>query len=63
MSAGEKITNYIKESKEELKGVAWPTKNEVRRHTILVIGISLGVAVFLGIIDYILTIGFEQIIK
>lgn len=63
MSAGEKIVQYVKDSKEELKGVNWPTKSEVKRHTVLVIGISLGVAAFLGIIDYVLTLGFEKIIK
>jgi len=51
-----KLANYIKDSQRELKKVVWPSKKEVVNHTLLVIGISLGVAVFLGLADYILTI-------
>ena len=51
----EKLTNYIKNSIIELKKVSWPTKQEVIHHTLLVIAISLVVAAFLGIIDFILT--------
>ena len=63
MSNAHKLIQYIKDSKEELKHVTWPTKIEVRRHTILVIAVSLGVAAFLGMIDYILNFGLEKIIK
>ncbi|MDA2921893.1 preprotein translocase subunit SecE [Patescibacteria group bacterium AH-259-L07] len=50
-----KLTNYFKESVKELKKVNWPTKQQAIRHTILVIAISLVVAAFLGIVDFILT--------
>lgn len=58
-----KITNYIQESIAEMKKVTWPTKKETYNYTILVVGISLGVAIFLGILDYIFTQGFQFIIK
>lgn len=57
-----KITNYIQESIAEMKKVTWPTKKETYNYTILVVGISLGVAIFLGILDYIFTQGFQFII-
>jgi len=47
-----KLFNYLKESREELKKVVWPSKRETRNHTLLVIGISLLLAVFLGAVDY-----------
>lgn len=47
-----KITKYIVESKAELKKVIWPTKKQTLNHTLMVIGISLAVAAFLGAIDY-----------
>jgi len=47
-----KITQYLKDSKVELKKVVWPSKKETRNHTLMVIGISLAVAAFLGIVDY-----------
>jgi len=58
-----KLTNYIKESIAEMKKVTWPTKKETRNYTILVIGISIGVALFLGLLDYIFTTGFQLIIN
>lgn len=57
-----KFIEYIKGSQHELKKVVWPTKKEVTRNTILVIIFSLGTAVFLGAVDYILTIVIENII-
>ncbi|MFA6145998.1 MAG: preprotein translocase subunit SecE [Patescibacteria group bacterium] len=50
-----KLKNYIKSSISELKKVAWPSRKETTNHTILVIGISLGLAAFLGLIDFFLT--------
>lgn len=57
-----KLTNYVKESVAEMKKVTWPTKKETYNYTLLVIGISLGVAIFLGILDYLFTMGFQFII-
>ena len=58
-----KLTTYIRESIAELKKVTWPTKKETTNYTLLVIGISLAVAAFIGIADYILSIAVEQVIK
>ncbi|NCN07224.1 preprotein translocase subunit SecE [Candidatus Falkowbacteria bacterium] len=57
-----KLVQYIRDSKNEVKKVTWPTKKEVKQHTILVIVISLAVAFFLGLADFILTKVIEQII-
>jgi preprotein translocase subunit SecE len=58
-----KLINYIKASVEEMKKVTWPTKKETYNYTLLVIGISLAVAAFLGALDYIFNWGLELIIK
>ncbi|MBI2098999.1 preprotein translocase subunit SecE [Candidatus Uhrbacteria bacterium] len=57
-----KLVNYFKESKTELKKVTWPTRREAANHTLLVIGISLGVAIFFGVLDYLLALGVEKLI-
>ena len=62
MAIVSKIFDYFKSSKEELKKVAWPTRKETTRNTVLVIGISAGVGVFLGVLDYFLNIIVKQII-
>ena len=48
-----KISNYLKESVAEMKKVTWPTKKQTYHYTLLVIGISLAVALFLGALDFI----------
>ncbi len=58
-----KLTNYFKESVVEMKKVTWPTKKEAYNYTLLVIGISLGVAIFLGALDYIFQLGFQDLIN
>jgi preprotein translocase subunit SecE len=58
-----KLVNYIKASIEEMKKVTWPTKKETYNYTLLVVGISLAVAAFLGTLDYIFNWGLELIIK
>jgi preprotein translocase subunit SecE len=55
--------NFFKEVKDELKKVVWPTKAEVTRLTSIVILVSLGVGVFLGLMDYIFTNLLGIIIK
>ncbi|OGY52310.1 MAG: preprotein translocase subunit SecE [Candidatus Buchananbacteria bacterium RIFCSPLOWO2_01_FULL_56_15] len=57
-----KTIDYLKASRQELKKVVWPSRKEVIQHTILVIAVSLGVAFFLGGIDFILTLLIEAII-
>jgi preprotein translocase subunit SecE len=57
-----KISRYFQESLEEMKKVTWPTKKETYNYTILVIVISLAVAAFLGILDYVFNLGFKELI-
>lgn len=57
-----KIVSYIKESKDELKKVVWPSRKETIKYTILVIGISIATAIFLGAVDFGLNIVIEEII-
>ena len=43
-----KLMNYIKETKIEMKGVKWPTRKQAVNYTLLVIGACIGRALFLG---------------
>ncbi len=54
-----KIINFLKEVKTELKKVTWPTKKEVIRYTVIILGTSLFVAVLLGGFDLI----FQEILE
>jgi len=50
-----KLTEYIKESIQEMKKVTWPTKKQTKNYTFLVIGVSVAVAGYLGLLDSIFT--------
>lgn len=58
-----KFNDYIKNSIIELKKVSWPTKKETYNYTLLVIGVSLATALFLGSLDFIFNLGLEFLIK
>lgn len=55
MSIISKLTNYLKEVKVELKKVNMPTRKETIKYTLIVIGLSLFVALFLGGFDFLFT--------
>jgi len=48
-----KITEYLKETKSELKHVVWPTQRQIIVYTVIVIILSTVVAAFLGVFDFI----------
>lgn len=55
--------NYLAGVRAEMTHVKWPTVPQAIGYTALVIFISLVVAAFLGGLDYIFTIGVEEIIR
>ena len=58
-----KITEYFKEIQAELKHVVWPSKNQTIFYTLIVIVLSVVVAYFLGIFDFIFSQGLIKIIS
>lgn len=56
-------TTFLKETREELKKVTWPTQQEVVRLTAIVVIVSLLVGFFIGALDFVFTKGVETIIK
>ncbi|MFA4831141.1 MAG: preprotein translocase subunit SecE [Patescibacteria group bacterium] len=58
-----KIKDYLKESIGEMKKVVWPTKKQTTNYSLIVIAMSLGTAIFFGILDYAFNIGLESIIS
>ena len=54
-----KIIQFFKEAKAELAKVNWPTREKTVNYTLIVIGISVAVAIFLGGLDWF----FEYLLK
>lgn len=50
---------FIKEARSEMTKVVWPSKKETIRITLAVILLSVGVALFLGAVDFGLTKLFD----
>jgi len=56
MNVLEKIKDYFKGSLSEMKKVVWPTKKQTYTYSGIVIAMSLGVAFFFGLLDYVFNI-------
>ena len=62
MSIVNSAKNYFVSSYAEMKKVSWPTKKQTLNYSLLVIGFSLGMAAFLGILDYFFSLGINTLI-
>ena len=56
------IRRYLVESWSELKKVAWPTRETVIRLTILVVAVSIGVGIYIFVLDSIFNTLVDQVI-
>jgi preprotein translocase subunit SecE len=57
-----KITEYLQETKTELKHVIWPSRSQTLYYTLIVIILSVVIAYYLGIWDFIFSQGLQKII-
>ncbi|MFA4975802.1 MAG: preprotein translocase subunit SecE [Candidatus Paceibacterota bacterium] len=57
-----KIIEYFNETKVELKHVIWPNRRQTIYYTLIVVVLSILVAYFLGIFDFIFLQGLQKII-
>lgn len=58
----EKIVNFLKEVGLEIKKVNWPTRQETLRYTLIVVGFSAVIALFLGGFDFVFSTLLKNII-
>lgn len=56
------LVTYLKNARAEFKKVTWPTRQEAIQSTIIVVIFSIIIAVFLGVIDYVLNLGLTYLI-
>ena len=50
-----KVTQFLTEAKAELKKVSWPTRDDVKASTIVVLVATFLLAFFIGIIDFVVS--------
>lgn len=58
-----KITEYLKETKAELKHVIWPSKSQTLYYTLIVIFLSAIIAYYLGVFDFIFSQGLQKLLS
>ncbi len=55
----QKIVEYFKDTRGELRKVSWPTRQQATNLTLIVLAVTVVMALFLGAIDYL----FAQLVK
>ncbi len=53
---------FLKEVREEVRKVSWPTRAETFKNAIIVVVAALVVALYLGAVDYAITNVLERVI-
>ncbi len=56
------VVRYLKETRAEMAKVTWPTREEAIRLTGVVLAVTAGMALFLGIVDAIFATLFRLIV-
>jgi preprotein translocase subunit SecE len=62
MNIKERVVTYYDETLVELKKVTWPTKDEVRGSTIVVVITSIVLAGFVFVVDRLLSLAVNSIL-
>jgi preprotein translocase subunit SecE len=63
MNLVQSLSTYFRGALEEVRKVSWPTKKQVTAYSAIVIGLSIGMAIFFGALDYVLNLGLTGILK
>jgi preprotein translocase subunit SecE len=53
---------YLTESWSELRKVAWPAREQVIRLTLIVIGVSVAVGAYIGVLDFAMRTALEPVL-
>ena len=57
------VSKYIRETRGELRKVTWPTREESQRLTAIVLGVTIAMAIFLGLLDFIFSNGVQALVE
>jgi len=58
----EKIRTFLSETRVELRKVTWPTREELKESTKIVIIATFVVTLFIGVIDQVLTLIIKRLL-
>ncbi len=58
-----KIIGYFKGSVQEFNNVTWPTRKQAIRISMIVFVFMIISAIILGAVDYLLSVGYKELLK
>ncbi|HET9887294.1 MAG TPA: preprotein translocase subunit SecE [bacterium] len=58
-----KVKQFAQEVQLEMKKVTWPSRDELRGSTMVVIVMVILVSIFIGVVDRILAFGLERFLS
>lgn len=57
----EGIKNYFVGAFQEMRKVTWPSKSQTINYSVLVIALSVGMALFFGLLDFVFNWGVTNV--
>jgi len=57
------FSDYVRDVRVEMSKVTWPTRDELRESTIVVIVMVFIMTLFIGIVDRVLSAAFEALVR
>jgi preprotein translocase subunit SecE len=58
-----KSKKFVTDVYVEMKKVSWPSRNELRGSTVVVIVTVIILSIFIGLVDRILSLGLERVLS
>ncbi len=63
MQRENRVTQYLRETRAELRKVVWPSREEAINLTGIVVATIIAMSVFMGFFDYVFTLLFRFLIN
>jgi preprotein translocase subunit SecE len=57
------VVRYFKETRAELRKVSWPSREEAINLTVIVMTVTIAMATFLGVVDFLFSRLFSLLIR
>ena len=57
------IRRYLRETQTEIRRVVWPTREEAAKLTGIVTVVTVAMSIFLGVLDFLLAKGVDQMVS
>ena len=54
--------SYLQDTRAELRHVSWPNRTQTINYTIIVLAISVGTGLFLGLLDFVFSLVLKHFI-